>query len=821
MLTYSTLQRAFRLIYGLHPNRTVAICILIEACERISRLRYVQRRRHGYKVQTPKAGLIQFSVYLRSEIWEKDQESECPTKQPVYKPTTNDRLVRYVKALVLNSMDWASPIYAAVGLGCLLYRYGSHEVTVLAEDMFKSDNIRRVKTKMIDLLKGRFTGKNELSNGNGELQFEIPTDHQRTLIKASLCSFAPWDCCSSTKSNSLLETYFDKYSDKSEWERLHVLFHCTCGGFPRLVNEYNSNFSKGNKMLLDDPEHKLGSPKFDDDSYGPRGGGEPPEPPDRFNPSPLSDDELAIIRHALERNERRRNKFRASELRVVVDGEEIATINPSTHEPFAIPATASCIEIFGEDEDGELLLAVLPLNYGGSTADSFRQEISVMGGQRIDVSIVHWCVQPEESSEPKDESLENLVLLNYSERFNYETTDTTGKFGTGKTLAARYRILERIRTGSRAIIYKAEDTQLKRLSAIKVFYRSETIIETRAREIWEDLTRLASFNHPGVVQILDTAGLSESPPYVVTEYIPGVSLSEEFSETGMELDRVAELCRQIGQTISAAHAAGILHRDLKPANILLSNTYGNEHVKIIDFGLTKHLFDKTEAGPPWHSVEADAGFAYMAPEQFYLNECSVRSDVYAMGAILYEMVTGQSPFPADSLYQLILSKREQIKDNLCELRPGLPQAAQTVILKALAFEPKDRYGSAQELGDALAEALTAKPIPAKPVQPEFVNEVASEKPSIEYYHADLQRRIEFEEFISSIPEAHQIAVALWMEGHSLRVIARTLSAEGMRCSHSTVHSWIKKVTMNFFSDRYDRRRPMEAAASLKRIRNPT
>src|ERR1044071_349699 len=273
MLTYSTLQRAFRLIYGLHPHRTVAICILLDACEWIWSLRSLQRRRHGYKLQTPEAGLIQFSVYSISERWEKDQESECPTEEPIYKPTPNDHLVRYVKALVLKSMPWASPVYAAVGLGCLLYRYDPHEVTFLAEEVFKSDNIRRVKSKMIELLKERFTGKNELSNGNGELQFEIPSDHQRTLIKTSLSRFAPWNRCSSTQSDSLLETYFDESSDKTEWERLHVLFDCTCGGFPRLVNEYNSNFSKGNMMLLDDPEHKLGSPKFDDDSHGPTGGG--------------------------------------------------------------------------------------------------------------------------------------------------------------------------------------------------------------------------------------------------------------------------------------------------------------------------------------------------------------------------------------------------------------------------------------------------------------------------------------------------------------------------------------------------------------------
>ena len=739
MLMDSVLQSAFRLIGCLHPNRAVAICVLIEACEWISRIKNLQRRRHGYKLQTPENSLIQFSIYSVSEQWEKDQESERPTKHPIYKPTNDDRLIRYVKTLASKSMDWRS-LYGAVAVGCLLYRYEPHEVSSLAEDIFKSDNIRRVKSTMSKLIKKRF--KNGLSNGNGELRFETPSNHQRTLIQASLLSFAPWNSCSTTQSpsDSLLETYFAKSSQTSEWERLHVLFRL----FPKLVDEYNSTFPKGNKMRLADPEKKLGSPKFDGYSNDPMeddsGGGEPPNPADRFNPAPLTDDEISIIRHSLERNERRRNKFHGSELRIFVDGEEAARVNPLTPESFTIPATASYMEVFGEDEDGELLLAVLPLNFDGFISDSFTQQLSVTGGQKIEVSILHSSEQDLESCEHDAEITENLVFLSYSDLSNQgpslhtsdhnaEKRQGVGTFGIGKTLARRYRILETLGHGAVGTVYKAEDLRLKKFSAVKIFHSySESTDEIWGKTLLKsEIAKLARIDHPGVVQVFDVDGLSQIPPYLVMDYVRGVSLEQELRPAGMDLDRIAKLSCQIGQALSFVHDRGILHRDLKPTNILLHRIGDEEHIKICDFGIAR-VFDKPWRYFPWDSVDPEApnhssqqdGFVgleaislntypYMAPEQLCYHDSSISSDLYAMGAILYEMVTGQRPFVADSVSLLMELQRAGVGVNPCDLRPDLPRAAQDVILRALAFHPEDRYGSAKELGDAIASALTEKP----------------------------------------------------------------------------------------------------------------
>jgi hypothetical protein len=179
------------------------------------------------------------------------------------------------------------------------------------------------------------------------------------LIETSLALFTPWTVCPTT--TPLLETYFEASSRKSDWERLHVLF----GRFPQLVNEYNSTFSEGNKMRLEDPEKMLGCPKFDGDFDGPsKDGGEPPDPPDRFNPSPLTREEISTIRHSLEKNKQRRKKHQRQSLRVVVDGRTMAKIaSDLSSKVLSIPATASCVKVFGEDEEGELLLAVFPKKF--------------------------------------------------------------------------------------------------------------------------------------------------------------------------------------------------------------------------------------------------------------------------------------------------------------------------------------------------------------------------------------------------------------------------------------------------------------------------
>lgn len=178
-------------------------------------------------------------------------------------------------------------------------------------------------------------------------------------------------------------------------------------------------------MRLDDPEDKLGSPNFGDDFHTPTGnggdGGPPNDPGGRFNPSPLTDHEMSSIRHALERNQRRRKNYHSGQLRVYVDGEETATFTRDCPlDSFIVPRTASCIQVFGEDDEGELLLAVFPLNYLELSDNTLDQHLYVThdGGQTIELSI-------SPISGQSHETLERLVRLEHTESSDQLETDTT------------------------------------------------------------------------------------------------------------------------------------------------------------------------------------------------------------------------------------------------------------------------------------------------------------------------------------------------------------------------------------------------------------
>jgi hypothetical protein len=172
LLTDDDIQRAFRLIHGIHPDRAVAQCILQDAYDRIPLIQKLQERRptspHPFKSRIPEENLLQFAVYLASDAWEKDQESARPRKEPKYHPTQDDLLIRYIKTLIWKSMDRRA-CYTAVAIGCLLYTYQPHEISSLAEEHFDSDNIRRVKGWVTEQVKICFEKAKGFQGLNGHI----------------------------------------------------------------------------------------------------------------------------------------------------------------------------------------------------------------------------------------------------------------------------------------------------------------------------------------------------------------------------------------------------------------------------------------------------------------------------------------------------------------------------------------------------------------------------------------------------------------------------------------------------------------------------
>jgi serine/threonine protein kinase len=289
-----------------------------------------------------------------------------------------------------------------------------------------------------------------------------------------------------------------------------------------------------------------------------------------------------------------------------------------------------------------------------------------------------------------------------------EATIPASGFGVGMTINGRYLIEKELGRGGIGVVYLARDQQLlsKRV-VVKVLLEESQQNEWVRRKFQQEIEALTRVEHPGIVGVLDAGALPDGKPYLVMQFVEGAPLRAALRVEGMELERAAHLMKQIGRALSAAHDKGILHRDLKPENIMLQTlSDGEEQIKIIDFGIAK-IKDSLVA-PETVTAATVGTILYMAPEQLSAKPVSVASDIYALGIIAHEMLTGRRPFNPDSAFQLLEMQRTGVRVQPLDLRPSLSEEAQGVILKALAFNPKDRYQRARDFGDELARALTAE-----------------------------------------------------------------------------------------------------------------
>ncbi|MBV9957613.1 MAG: protein kinase [Acidobacteria bacterium] len=289
---------------------------------------------------------------------------------------------------------------------------------------------------------------------------------------------------------------------------------------------------------------------------------------------------------------------------------------------------------------------------------------------------------------------------------NMETVAASG-LGVGTTINGRYVIEKELGRGGIGVVYLARDQQLlsKRV-VVKILLEESQQNEWVRRKFQQEIEALSRIEHPGIVGVLDAGALPDGKPFLVMQYVEGVPLRSIMRVEGIELERAASHMQQIGRALAAAHEKGILHRDLKPENIMVqTHSDGEEQSKIIDFGIAK-IKDSLVA-PETVTAATVGTILYMAPEQLSARPVSTASDVYALGVIAHELLTGRRPFNPDSAFQLLEMQRAGVRVQPSDLRPSLNAAAQNVILKALAFNPKERYQSAREFGDELAKALTS------------------------------------------------------------------------------------------------------------------
>ena len=281
----------------------------------------------------------------------------------------------------------------------------------------------------------------------------------------------------------------------------------------------------------------------------------------------------------------------------------------------------------------------------------------------------------------------------------------------------QYEFLRKIGSGGSGVVFLANDTLLQRAVVLKLLKRgSQTPEQVRATQLRE--ARLASaIDHPNVCAIYEVGETAPGEPddeaYIVMQYIPGKSLDKVIAEGPASAQLVLSSGMQIADGLSAAHNLGIFHRDLKPANVMLTD---GGLIKILDFGLARQLnrenidFDPSLTTQPVTPAVAGATYtarggtiAYMAPEQFVTGQSSVQSDIFALGLILYEMVSGRHPFhrPDGQDLQSIRAIQYAPPPSLRQIVSDLPVELESVILRCLEKQPSERYASAAEVREGL------------------------------------------------------------------------------------------------------------------------
>jgi ligand-binding sensor domain-containing protein/tRNA A-37 threonylcarbamoyl transferase component Bud32 len=272
----------------------------------------------------------------------------------------------------------------------------------------------------------------------------------------------------------------------------------------------------------------------------------------------------------------------------------------------------------------------------------------------------------------------------------------------GRRLGA-YQIVEQIGQGGMATVFKAYQPSMDRYVAIKILPSHYTEDESFVARFTQEARTLARLEHPHILPVHDY-GEQEGTTYLVMRYVKAGTLKDLIEREGpVEIQEAARILGQVGSALDCAHSQGVVHRDIKPSNILIDRE-GNTF--LTDFGIAKLVAETAQLTASGAIIGTPA---YMSPEQGMGQPVDYRSDIYSLGVVLYEMVTGQVPFSAETPLAVML---KHINDPLPlphQIRQDLPEGVERVILKAMAKAPPDRFQSAQEMIDALAKAMAATP----------------------------------------------------------------------------------------------------------------
>ena len=269
----------------------------------------------------------------------------------------------------------------------------------------------------------------------------------------------------------------------------------------------------------------------------------------------------------------------------------------------------------------------------------------------------------------------------------------------GELIADRYELEELVGTGGMSSVYRANDRLLERDVALKVLHDRFTVDGDYVERFRREARAVAQLSHPNIVTVIDR-GEQDGRQFIVFEYVDGENLKSLIEREGPLPEREAiELALQIARALGFAHEHGLIHRDVKPQNVLLN---GDSGAKVTDFGIARSLDVQgglTQTGTVMGTSD------YIAPEQARGRQVDAQSDVYSLGAVLYELLTGEVPFPGDNFVAVAMRHINEPPPSVRERRPELSPRLDAAVRRAMAKDPRERFGSMAELCTELAACL--------------------------------------------------------------------------------------------------------------------